>query len=603
MASGTIYGYTSNPNIECKIEWSSVADAVKNESTVTAALYYRRTDTGYKTYGPGEFTIRVDFIEVASDYNKYIEIGTSWVKVIEGSRKVSHQEYGEKSVVIDVWEGNIPSTTLEYTRCSGTVTLDTILKESKILSSFCSTAFFTGEIKYTYNVGSLGTYNKCYVDLIIDGTHTALATLVNGQNKSVSPKTFFYTFTESDLSTIYNKLTNATKGTIRLTLRTYSDSGYSKEIGGGTYKEITLNIPNDQTTQPTVSMSLSPLSDLPSPYNSLYLQGHSKVKAALEFSTKYGATVVASNITVNGNTYASPYESDILAQAGTVSVKATVKDSRGFYGTYYKEIEVIPYRSPYVSAKSGETSIIAARCDSSANFTDSGTYLKIKAKAVFSKVISNGVQNNYGFIRFRYRKEGGTYSAWQTILDCEKDNSDEVITPPLLNGTLDIKSNYQVQIIASDDLFDSVPITIAVPSDAVYMDKPAGGKSMGLGGYSSGDGNLDIHWKTKARGGLSLFDAKGDEIPLDSTMPLPRDQIKGEWNPDNLECGVHVVANNNALKQGDTVIMYNGVLIQMPGSVGGNVKIQLAFPADTNRNPMYRLCWYNTWADWRSLKL
>jgi hypothetical protein len=130
---------------------------------------------------------------------------------------------------------------------------------------------------------------------------------------------------------------------------------------------------------------------------------------------------------------------------------------------------------------------------------------------------------------------------------------------------------------------------------------------MGLGGYSTGDGRLDVYWKTMARGGLSLFDSKGDELPLDTTMPLPRDQIKGSYDPakvaDNLDNGIHIIANNNALKTGDTVIMYNGILIQMPGTVDGSVKLQLALPVDANRNPMYRLCWYTNWSDWRSMKL
>ena len=254
-------------------------------------------------------------------------------------------------------------------------------------------------------------------------------------------------------------------------------------------------------------------------------------------------------------------------------------------------------------AKSGETDIIAARCDASSNFSDSGTYLKIKAKVVYEKVISNGTQNNFAKIQFRYRKEGGAFSAWQTILDCKTQNSDEVITAPLLNGGLDVKSNYQVQIIASDELYDSAPVTIAVPSDSAYMDRPAGGKSMAIGGYSTGAGIFDVYWRTKARGGLSVFDAMGNEIPIDSTMPIPRNQVPEGWNPDTLECGVHVVANNRALKQGDSVIMYNGVLIQMNGDVAGNVKLQLALPTDTNRSPMYRICWYSNWSDWRSLKL
>ena len=222
---------------------------------------------------------------------------------------------------------------------------------------------------------------------------------------------------------------------------------------------------------------------------------------------------------------------------------------------------------------------------------------------VFSKVISGDVQYNFGKLKYRYRKEGGSFSAWQTILDYKTDGSDDVITPPMLNGALDIKANYQVQIIATDELYESEPVTLSVPSDDVYMDRPAGGKSMGLGGYSTGDGLLDVYWKIKARGGLSLFDATGTEINLNSTMPIPRGQIADGWDPNNLEGGIYVVAKNIALKSGDTVIMYNGVLIQMMGDAGGNVKIQLALPIDENRNPMYRLCWYSSWSTWRSLKL
>lgn len=613
MASGTIIGSTGNEYIDAKIEWYSTPNAVLHKSYVHATLYYKRNNTGYTTDGTGTFSITINGKSTSA--SKTLSITENeWVKAIEATQEVNH--INPWTITISA-SGSIPGTPLSSTHVSGAVTLpatgEHIVYESSTLDSLsCATQYFNGSMTYKYTPKNANYYNRCNISLNLNGEHIAVKTINLGK-KSTSQQTATVTLAEIELAIIYNKLPSATKGTLRFTLCTYSDSAYSTQVDSGeihsapyvaiTTKEITLNIPNDSTTQPTIAMSLASVNSLPSPYNSLYIQGHSKVKATLDISTKYGATVEASNITVNGNTYAFPYESDILSQTGTITVKATAKDSRGYYGTNYKDIEVIPYSKPYIQAKSGETTVIVARCDSSANLTDSGTYLKIKAKVVYSKVISSGVQNNYGNIKFRYRKEGSAYSAWQTILNCKTDNSDEVITPPLLNGTLDITSNYQVQIIATDDLYDSVPITIAVPSDEVYTDKPAGGKSMGLGGYSSGDGNLDIYWKTKARGGISLFDAKGDEIPLDTTLPLPRDQIKGTWDPNNLECGVHVVANNNALKTGDTVIMYNGVLIQMKGDVGGNVKLQLALPADANRNPMYRLCWYSNWSDWRSLKI
>ena len=511
--------------------------------------------------------------------------------IVDTTLAIPHKSDGTGTVRVRTWmDTSISAGVVEK---SNTLTLTTIPRASTITSALNRTLGEACSVTWT-PLSSMFTYKLNFS--IGSWSHT---TGVIKPNKTTS-----YTYTGLALPLdVASQLPNAIKGTMTVILATYSDDNGKVQVGSNSTKTFTVTVTENDNTKPTVTMSLSPSNNLKSPYNSMYIQGHSKVKATLDISTKYGATVEASSITVNGNTYASPYESGILSQTGKISVKATVKDSRGYYGTDYEDIEVIPYSKPYVRAKSGESNIIAARCDSSANLTDSGTYLKIKAKVVYSKVISNGVQNNYGNIKFRYRKEGGSYSAWQTILNCKTDNSDEVITPPLLNGALDITSNYQVQIIASDDFCDSDPITISVPSDAVYMDRPAGGKSMGLGGYSSGDGNLDVYWKTKARGGISLFDSKGDEIPLDSTLPLPRDQIKGEWNPDTLECGVHVVANNNALKTGNTVIMYNGVLIQMKGDVGGNVLLQLAIPVDSNRNPMYRLCWYSNWSDWRSMKL
>lgn len=512
--------------------------------------------------------------------------------IVDKTITVTHNGDGTGTVRVRTWmDTSISAGVVEK---STTLNLTTIPRASSITSALartlgeaCSVSWTPLSNKFTYKLNfSIGGWN-----------HTTGVIKPN--------RTTAYTYTGYTLPLdVANQLPNASKGNVAVILATYSDDNGTVQVGSNATATFQITVPNNESTQPTVSsMSVSPSSNLSSPYNGLYIQGHSKVKATLGFGTKYGASVVASSITVNGKSYDSPYESDILSQPGKVSIKATVKDSRGFYGTNYKEIEVIPYNKPYITAKSNENSVIVARCDASANFTESGTFLKIKAKVAFSKVISNGVQKNYGNIKFRYRKEGGAYSSWQTILNGRTDNSDEVITAPLLNGALDTKSNYQVQVIATDDLYDSEPVTIAIASDSVYMDRPAGGKSMGLGGYSSGDGNLDIHWKTKARGGLSLFDSKGDEIPLGSTMPLPRGQLASGYNPDSLESGVYVVANNIALKVGDTVIMYNGVLIQMVGDVGGNVKIQLALPIDTNRNPMYRLCWYSNWSDWRSLKL
>ena len=566
---------TTDNTSQVRILWQSTQTGESWNGYTRTAKYYVSINGGAESEYSVSYTLPLN----------------STKTIVDRTITVNHKSDGTGTVRVRTWmDTDISAGVVEKT---STLTLTTIPRASSITSALnrtlgeaCSVTWTPLSSNFSYKLNfSLGNWS-----------HTT------GVIKPSRTTQYTYTGYTIPLD-VANQLPNATTGNMTVILATYSDNEGKVQVGSNATATITITVPNNNLTQPTVSMSLAPSNTLSAPYSGLYIQGHSKVKATLGFGTKYGATVAASNITVNGKAYASPYESGTLSQAGKVTVKATVRDSRGFFGTNYKDIDVIPYSKPYLRAKSGESSIIAARCDASANFTDSGTYLKIKAKAVCAKVISGGVQNNYGKIKFRYRKEGGAYSSWQTILDCKADNSDEVITPPLLNGALDITSNYQVQIIASDDFYDSVPVTIAVPSDAVYMDRPAGGKSMGLGGYSSGDGNLDIHWKTKARGGVSLFDSKGNEIPLGSTHPLPRDQVDEGWNPDNLECGVYAVSSSKPLKVGDTVIMYNGVLIQMTAYVGGNVKIQLALTSDETRSPFYRVYWYGNWGNWRSFKL
>lgn len=581
-----------------KIVCDATADYELNNSDVTCRIYVRKDNDNtlltIKTGGTWAYSMTINGKTFSGTAKK--DVLLDWVLLATVSvSDIAHNDDGTKSIAIS---GSVtaPSTSVaagHKTSGSGTFTLDTVPRASDIYSAGNVTLGNACNVKWTPASASFRYRLKFAI-----GSWSYTTDAIHPNRKSL------YTYDGYPISMDAANQIPGKTGTMTVTLYTYSDAAGTKQVGSASSATFTVTVPETEDTRPVVkSMAVSPVSTLSAPFSGLYLQGHSKVKATLEFETKYNATVAASSITVEGITYESPYEAAILNHPGKVSVKATVKDSRGHYGTSYEEIEVIPYSKPYLKAVDGQSNIVAKRCDVSGNLTDSGTYLKIKAKAVFSKVISDGVQHNYGKVKYRYRKEGGSFSAWETILDSKTANSDDVITPPLLNGSLDIKANYQVQIMATDEMYDSVPVTISVPSEDVYMDRPAGGKGMGLGGYSTGTDSLDVYWRTKARGGLSLFDTTGEEIPLDATMPIPRDQIKGTWNPDSLECGIYVVTDKAPLKSGETVIMYNGILIQLKGTVGDYVKFQLTLPVDGNKSPMYRVNWYSNWSDWRSLKL
>jgi hypothetical protein len=493
MASGTIYGSTNNQYIDAKVVWSSVPDKSTNKSAVTAILYYKRNNTGYETSGTGTFSVSINGVIAAT--SKTITITeNSWVKAKEATVAVSHDSNGTKSITISAY-GSIPGTTLTSTNLSGTATLDIIPRVATIDSVSCATKYFNGEMTFKYTPKSESHYIRCNVSLNIDGTYIPVKTINIGK-KDATQQTYSFTLSENELSIIYNKFPNSTKGTLRFMLGTYVDSGYSKELGADSIddirKEITLSIPNIDATQPTATITVSPVNSLASPFNTLYIKG--KTKVDVNFTNgegKYGASVVSYKATVDGKSYGSPYTSEYITKDGSVSVTGTLTDSRGYSRTYSKPVTFISYASPRILPVSGESEIVCARCDASGNITESGTYLKIKAKRSYSKVVSSGSQKNFCKIRYRYKVEGGSYSSWETIL-ADTATSDEVTTGALLGGKLLLTNAYVVQVGVVDTIGESNYTTINIPTDKVYMHRAGSIRSLGIGEYATEDNTVSV---------------------------------------------------------------------------------------------------------------
>lgn len=521
----------------------------------------------------------------------------AWVDLKEGSVVVNTGYGATKNVTISSsWVMQSSSNSVGYLPHAGTamtvnatVTLPMIASASTITSAAdvvlgnnCSVTWTPMAASFRYKLKfSLGNWS-----------YTTGAIHPN--------KTSAYTYTSYPIPMeVARQIISGREGNMTATLYTYSDSGATAQIGTASSKTFKVSVPETEETKPTVDMKLSPVSSLAAPFNTMYIQGLSKVQAELTITTKLGATVSASNITVEGSVYASPYTSNVLSQSGEQDVKGQVKDSRGYYGTYYKTIMVIPYSKPKILAVKGESNVVVARCDADGNLSDSGTYLKIKARREYEKIVSNDVQNNFCKIQYRYKSEGdASYSSWVTILDSHSLSSDEVATGALLNGALAIDTNYVVQVRVIDDLGESAFVTQYVPSEKVYMDRPAGGKGMGLGGYCTADDQLDVYWKIKARAGLVCTNDTGEEINL-SDILFPKAQVPDGWDPNAMNNGVYVVTSAKALKDPKTnaVLCYNGVFVQIQADVGGSVKLQLVFPTDA-LPPAYRLKWYSNWSDW-----
>jgi hypothetical protein len=351
--------------------------------------------------------------------------------------------------------------------------LDYVVPSLDALS--CATSYFDGEITYKYTPPNNAFYTRCTVTIGSTTVKTINHARASGQ------QTAKITLAESEISTIYGQLPNGTRGKLCFTFRAYTDSGYTKQIGGDSFKEIELNIPNNDSTKPTATLSFSPESSLPSAFSSLYIKGKTKVVADLTGGAgKYGASIKSYKVTIGTQSGSPPLTSAFVSSAGELAVTGVVTDSRGFSRTYTTNVTIIAHSAPRLLPVSGESGVVAARCNASGAINESGTYLKIRAKREYSKVVADGIQKNFCSVQYRYKAEGGSYNSWTEIL-ARTASSDEVTTGALLGGMLSTTTSYAVQIRAVDDIGDEVITTISVPTEDVYMHRAGSIGSLGFG--------------------------------------------------------------------------------------------------------------------------
>ena len=454
---------TTDNTSKVRILWTSTQTNNSHNNNTKTAKYYVSINGGAETEYSVNYTLPL----------------TSTKTIVDTTITVTHKPDGSGTVSVRTWmDTSISAGVVEKSK---TLTLTTIPRASTITSALsrnlgeaCSVTWTPLSKTFTYKLKfAIGTWS-----------HT---TEVIKPSTTVS-----YTYTSYILSLdAAHQLPNApAKGTMTVSLFTYSDSNGTVQVGSSSPTNITITVPDNASTKPSVSMPLTNVISLGSPYNTLYIQGKSRVETALSGEGKYSATITTKELYIDGKSNGT-LVSDYLSKSGKVIVKGRVYDSRGYYNEATEEINVIPYSKPQIKSFTGESEVIAARCDSSGHISESGTYLKIKARRYYSLVQSGNVQYNHCQLRYRYKAEGGEYSDWTTIL-ASSASSDEVATNALLGGALSVQNTYYVQIQALDDLGESSITTINVPTDSVYLHKAGSINSLGIGKYAEEENVVDI---------------------------------------------------------------------------------------------------------------
>ena len=503
MASGTITGSTGNQYIDAKIVWSSTANNSTNKSTVTAALYYKRNNTGYTTYGTGTFSITINGAKTSE--TKVLTITEDdWVKAVEATVTVSHNTDGAKSISISA-AGSMPDTSLSSTAVSGTVKLDAIPRASSFTISTGYTtsagnpyARLNGTNTLKVTIKRHSSAFKHTVQFHFGSTLVATYTDV-GTSKTVTPS---FSAWLPHMPTINKTTSLSDENAPSITVTTHNASGAT--VGSAVKMRFDIYVPDIEEVRPSAEVTLTPVSSLGSTYDGLYVQGYARVQASFDGSeAKYGASISSYAMRTDGVTYDSPYQSALLSKSGEIPVKCTVKDSRGYSTVVTKDITVIPYSNPRVVPFSGKSSVVCRRCTSDGTYSTSGTYLRIMAGRKYSKVTANGEQMNFCRLRYRYREEGSeTFSEWAAIIGKTNLATDE--HDAVYECNLNAKTTYIVEIGVVDDIGREASLMFTIPTDRYDFHLREGGDGAAFGKYAEEKDLLDIAWNARVRGDLKL---------------------------------------------------------------------------------------------------
>ena len=573
MASGTIYGSTDNQYIDSKIVWSSTPTDPANTSSVTVSLYYKRNNTGYTTQGTGNFSITID--GQATSASKYMTITESaWVLAITATKTITHNSDGTKSITISA-SGAMPATSLSSTSCSGRVTLDTIARASTLTSAANKTLGNACSVKWT----PLSKSFRYKLEFTL-GAFSFTTGAIHPNTTSA------YTYTGYDLpiADIAPEITSKPPtGTMKVTLYTYSDSEAKTQVGSASSKTFTVTVPNTTSTEPKVSMTLTPVSSLETAFSSLYIKGKSKVKATISSEGKYEAKISSTEMTVQGKSYGSPYQSGYLSTSGTVTVKVRSTDSRGYYKDIEEDITVIPYSKPSLLPATDESGIICARCDEEGNLSESGTYLKIKARRSYSKVTSDGVQKNFCSIRYRYKEEtAASFSAWKTLLAKDNISTNTIDLDPISGVVSSTETSYVVQLGVIDDIKEYDTKEFLIPTDFITVDIPEKykGKRIGVGRYAadSDESGIDVGMDMYFDEGKKIHGIYADFVKDIGLFNYTNESgtVTGSWRYRKWDSGVYDLSGLFTVQPTASIAFSNNVAYY-----SDQIRIQLPFDIES----------------------
>ena len=277
------------------------------------------------------------------------------------------------------------------------------------------------------------------------------------------------------------KVPGDTKATVVLTCKTWLGDTL---VGEPQDVSITATVPDNSTTKPKVTMTLSPVSELPSAFDGAYVASKTKVHVTYTAASDYSTIASYKTELLDHIGSSNPYTTPVLLSGGKVKVKGTVTDARGYSTVVEEEISVSDYSRPRIINGSGKSSIVCARCNSDGNLDPGGVWLLIQIGRKYSKVVSGGSQRNFCKLSYQWKTDAADEDAYSEPAELlAKDATSDYVSAKIPGVVSSNTIAYNIRLIAEDDVGETDTVTMTVPTAFASYHIPIGGHGCTMGGY------------------------------------------------------------------------------------------------------------------------
>jgi len=275
--------------------------------------------------------------------------------------------------------------------------------------------------------------------------------------------TYQFVPTTAELNALYASNTSASSWGTRCVVRTYSDSGYSSQMGDAVGYNPTFSVVAGEPVFSTYTYKDANSSIVAITGNDQYIiQGYSTLEVDIlatnkAVAQKY-ATMVKYNMAIGGVNVDQTYStSDIAKNLGTIGLNASgtlaVKaiDSRNLYTTVNTTVNILPYQAPQVVATANRVN----------NFE---TTTDVHIEGVISRLTISGTDKNAvntsNGVQYRYKKT--TDASWSSWVNKTSATSSGNVSVTDFQVSLDRNYAWQLQVIITDKLA-STTVELVVP--------------------------------------------------------------------------------------------------------------------------------------------